>query len=131
VNNTARTAIYIKSTIKYERLQTRGLNRNIIIIKITQQNMPQLFISAIYRPWKNIDGLSQDNAFSGQVEEMKRLIPRNSECMVFRDFNINYKKRNNRNMVNRNLNQILNHMVKKHLLGQVVRFDTWSRRVNI
>jgi hypothetical protein len=62
---------------------------------------------------------------------MKRLIPRNSECMVLHDFNINYKKRNNRNMVNRNLNQILNHMVKKYLPGQVVRFDTWSRSVKI
>jgi len=130
VNNTTRTAIYIKTTMNYERLQTQGLNRNIIILKITQQNMPHLFISAIYRPWKNIDGLSQDNAFSGQVEEMKRLIPRNCECMVLGDFNINYEKRNNRNMVNRNLNQILNIMVENHLLEQVVRFDTWSRSVN-
>jgi hypothetical protein len=107
-----------------------GFNQNLIVIKIIQQNLPHLFIAAIYRPWKNIDGLSQENAFQNQVNEMKQLIPRNSECIIVGDFNINYTKRNNRNIVNRSLTQVLNNLVENHLLEQVVSFDTWSRTVN-
>ena len=129
-NITVRTVVYIKSTISHERVMNHGMNQNLIVIKITQQNLPHLFISAIYRPWKNIDGLSQESAFQSQVDEMKQLIPRNGECIILGDFNINYTKRNNRNVVNRSLTQVLNNLVENHSLEQVVSFDTWSRTVN-
>jgi endonuclease/exonuclease/phosphatase family metal-dependent hydrolase len=129
-NNTIRTVIYIKTTMSYEKLVNQHLNQNLIILRITQQNMPRLFISAIYRPWRNIDGLSQEDAFMGQVSEMERLIPRNSECLILGDLNIDYAKRNNRNVVNRSLTQVLKTMVENHSLEQVVSFNTWSRSVN-
>ena len=129
-NHTIRSVVYIKTNLSYERIMNQGINQNLIVIKIIQKNLPHLFISAIYRPWKNIDGLSQEIAFQNQVNEMKHLIPRNSECMVLGDFNINYTKKNNRNVVNRSLTQVLNSLVENHSLEQVVSFDTWSRTVN-
>ena len=128
--DTIRTSVYIKSTLNYERIQNQHLNQNLIILKITEKNLPHLFISAIYRPWKNVGGLSQESAFENQVEEMKRQIPKNSECICLGDFNINYEKRNNRNVVNRSLTQILKKMVENHSLEQMVSFNTWSRIVN-
>jgi hypothetical protein len=74
--------------------------------------------------------LSQENAFEDQINEMKRLIPNNNECIILGDFNINYAKRNNRNVVNRTLTQILKNLVENHSLEQVVSFETWSRTVN-
>jgi endonuclease/exonuclease/phosphatase family metal-dependent hydrolase len=129
-DNTIRTAVNIKTTLNYEGMINRGLNQNIIVLKIIQKNLPYLFISAIYRPWKNIKNLSQENAFKNQINQMKRLIPKNSECIVLGDFNINYAKMNNRNVVNRTLTQILKNLVENHSLEQMVSFKTWSRTVN-
>jgi len=129
-NKTIRSVVYIKTTLNYERIPNRGLSQNLIILKITQQNLPHLFIAAIYRPWKDVGGLTQENAFADQVNDMKRLIPRNVECIVLGDFNLNYAKRNNRNVVNRTLTQILMNLVENHSLEQMVSFDTWSRTVN-
>jgi hypothetical protein len=39
-------------------------------------------------------------------------------------------KRNNRNVVNRTLTQILKNLVENHSLEQMVSFETWSRTVN-
>jgi exonuclease III len=100
-NNTIRTAVYVKNTLKYEGMMNLGQNQNIIVLKLIQENLPHLFISAIYRPWKNVNNLSQENAFEDQINEMKRLIPNNNECIILGNFNINYAKRNNRNVVNR------------------------------
>ncbi len=61
---------------------------------------------------------------------MKRLIPKNNEGIILGNFNINYTKRNNRNVVNRTLTQILKNLVENHLLEQVVLFKTWARTVN-
>jgi exonuclease III len=97
-NNTIRSVVYIKSTLNYERLVNQGLNQNIIALKIAQDNLPHLFITAIYRPWKNVDGLSQETAFENQVNEMNRLIPTNNDCMCLGDFNLNYAKMNNQNL---------------------------------
>jgi len=119
-NNTIRTAVYIKTTLKYEQMMNHGLNQNIIVLKLIQKNLPHLFISAIYRPRKNIDNLSQENAFENQINEMIRLIPKNNECIILGDFNINYAKRNNRNVVNRTLTQILKNPVENHSLEQMV-----------
>ena len=130
-NKTIRSVVYIKTTLNYERILNRGLSQNLIILKITQQNLPHLFIAAIYRPWKDVGGLTQENAFADQVNEMKRLIPRNVECIVLGDFNLNYAKRNNRNVVNRTLTQILMNLVENHSLEQMVSFDTWSRTVMV
>ena len=88
-DNIIRTAVYIKTTLNYERMINSGLNQNIIVLKIIQKNLPHLFISAIYRPWKNIENLSQENAFENQINEIKRLIPKNNECIILGDFNIN------------------------------------------
>jgi endonuclease/exonuclease/phosphatase family metal-dependent hydrolase len=129
-DNIIRTAVYIKTTLNYERMMNLGLNQNIIVLKIIQKNMPHLFISAIYRPWKDVGNLSQENTFENQINKMKRLIPRNNECIVLGDFNINYAKRNNRNVVNRTLTQILKNLVENHSLEQMVSFETWSRTVN-
>ena len=128
--NTIRSMVYIKNQLIYERLKNNGKDQNLIILKITQQNLPNLFISAIYRPWKNEGNILQEQAFENQVNEMKRLIPGNGECIILGDFNINYEKRNNRNMVNRSLVQILRNMVENHSLEQLVSFNTWSRTVN-
>ena len=85
-NKTIRSVVYIKTTLNYERIPNRGLNQNLIIIKITQHNLPNLFLAAIYRPWKDVGGLSQEDAFADQVNEMKRLIPRNVESIVLEIF---------------------------------------------
>jgi len=61
---------------------------------------------------------------------MKRLIPKNNECIILGHFNINYAKMNNRNEVNRTLTQILKNPVENHSLEQMVSFKTWSRTVN-
>ena len=115
-NTIIRTALYVKSTLNYERIANQNLDQNLIVLKITAQNLPHLFIAAIYRPWKDAGGLSQENAFENQVEEMKKQIPRNGECIVLGDFNINYEKKNNQNVVNRSLAQILNNVVEYHSL---------------
>ena len=81
------------------------------MIKITQQNLPDLFVSAIYRPWKSEENLSQEASFEEQVTEMRNLIPRKNESIILGDFNINYEKRNNRTIVNRRITQILLSMV--------------------
>ena len=67
-------------------------------LKINQENMPYLLIIAFYRPWKNINGLSQETAFENHVNEMNRLIPTNNDCMCLGDFNLNYAKMNNQNL---------------------------------
>ena len=129
-SKTIRTVVYIKNTLIYERLKNDGRDQNLVILKINQQNLPSLIISAIYRPWKNEDKISQGQAFENQVSEMRRLIPRDNECIILGDFNINYEKRNNRNVVNRALSQTLRNMVENHSLEQLVSFNTWSRTVN-
>ncbi len=108
----------------------KDLDQNQIVLKITEQNIPHFFIVAIYRPWKDAEGLSQETAFGNQVEEMKRLIPSRAECIILGDFNINYAKRNNQNLVNRALSQTLKKMVETHSLEQMVTFNTWFRTVN-
>ena len=129
--NIIRTVVYIKTTLNYERLENRGFNQNLIVLKSMQRNAQPLFISAIYKTWKNVGGMSQEDAFSDQVEEIERLIPRNNECIVMGDFNIDFAKRNNQNVVNRSLNQLLRILVENHSMEQVVSFHTWSRTVNV
>ena len=36
-DNTIKTAVYIKNTLNYERMMNRGLNQNIIVLKIIQK----------------------------------------------------------------------------------------------
>jgi hypothetical protein len=45
-NNTIRTAVYVKTILKYERMMNRGQNQNIIVLKLIQENLQHLFISA-------------------------------------------------------------------------------------
>ena len=101
--DTIRSLVYVSSALVYERLKNTGRDKNLIVLKIIHQKHPSLYISAIYRPWKDENGLTQGQAFADQVLEMKRLIPAREECIVLGDFNINYEKRNNRNVVNRGL----------------------------
>jgi len=128
--DTIRSVVYVSSALVYERLKNTGRDKNLIVLKIIHQKHPSLYISAIYRPWKDENGLTQGQAFADQVLEMKRLIPAREECIVLGDFNINYEKRNNRNVVNRGLTQTLNTMVDVLSLEQMVNFPTWSRAVN-
>ena len=125
-----RSVLYVKSDINYKSIENLGQNQDLIILKIIQDLISPLFVSAIYRPWKNYNQLSQEEAFTNQVNEIERIISRNAQCIILGDFNIDYAKRNNRNIVNRRLTRTLNTLIENHSLKQVVEFKTWSRNVN-
>ena len=125
----SRVGIYINKNIKYTRRhELEGVDAHVIVIDIIGTRKTTRLIN-IYRTFAPQEGISPRDKFKMQLRLIKNALTNNT--IVMGDFNLDYKKNFVVNYAHSNLFEDFNEILSDEFLVQLVKFETWSRIVDL
>ena len=125
----ARVGIYVKNSIKYvRRMDLEGIDSHLVIIDISCL-VKTIRIINIYRTFTPQGGVSARAKFRTQLEVIKMAMT--NDTILLGDFNMDYSKQYDMQYAHRNLFSDFDEVMSDEFLVQLVKFETWSRLVEL
>ena len=124
-----RVATYVKNSIKYiRRSELEGVNNHIQFIDLLNGEVNYKRLVNVYHSFNPL-GITDKDLFTNQCDLIKVGCSVNS--IIIGDFNLDYRKKNDVNYCNAQLFSIFDDRLEDLNLVQLVKFDTWSRTVEL
>ena len=126
-DNKRRVGILIKNTLKYKRrVDLEKKNCHLIIIDLELDKT--IRIITLYRSFRPTDRLSATELFTKQLDLIRsNTIP---NTILLGDFNLDAEMQHRLDYPHRKLFDLLDQVTSQFNLIQLVKFPTWSRKVN-
>ena len=127
----ARNAFAINKRINYtRRFDLEANDSSIVIIDVDMVSKYRLI--NIYRSFNPPNGVTQKNAFDGQLSVIKRSLTNcpNRNPIILGDFNLDTRKKNLNDYSFKNYFESLDSVFEPLNLIQMINFPTWDRVVN-
>ena len=127
----ARNAFVINKRINYtRRFDLEANDSSIVIIDVDMVSKYRLI--NIYRSFNPPNGVTQKNAFDGQLSVIKRSLTNcpNRNPIILGDFNLDTRKKNLNDYSFKNYFESLDSVFEPLNLIQMINFPTWDRVVN-